>query len=187
MAKITCTLENFQNKEVSIAFKQDDTVDGYVNTIENWVKKNKWFAKTKRESQYPEGLTISINKLFDSLAKKADLFGNFNLKQAVEQVRKELLKDVEDLVNDTPEEDLGKSPEIPDGDLPKLKDKNEETLKQNLKDLFGGDSLIKQDFFGYFNKNICHSVVLINHQNTKLINKHMLLLTLENLFQNIYY
>ena len=70
MAKITCTLENFQNKEVSIAFKQDDTVDGYVNTIENWVKKNKWFAKTKRESQYPEGLTISINKLFDSLAKK---------------------------------------------------------------------------------------------------------------------
>jgi hypothetical protein len=50
MAKITCKLENFQDKEVSITFKQEDTVDGYVKTIESWVKKNKWFAKNKRES-----------------------------------------------------------------------------------------------------------------------------------------
>jgi hypothetical protein len=70
------------------------------------------------------------------------LFGNLNLKQAVEQVRMDLLENVEDLVNDVPEEDLGKSPEMPDGDLPKLKDKTEETLKQNLKDLFGGDRLM---------------------------------------------
>jgi hypothetical protein len=70
------------------------------------------------------------------------LFGNLNLKQAVEQVRMDLLENVEDLVNDVPEEDLGKSPEIPDGDLPKLKDRTKETLKQNLKDLFGGDRLM---------------------------------------------
>ena len=143
MPRITCRLENFQEKEVLISFKKDDSLDGHIKTIENWIKKNKWFAKKKNESQNPETLTISINKLFDSLARKADLFGDSNLKKAVEQVRNDILKDVEDLVNDDPEEDLGKSPEIPDGDLPKGKDQIEETIKQNLKDLFGDDRLIR--------------------------------------------
>jgi len=47
MANITCKLKNFQNKEVKFTFKPDETVDDYIKTIEHWIDKNKWFAKSK--------------------------------------------------------------------------------------------------------------------------------------------
>lgn len=153
--KITCKLRNFQQKEISITFNKEGTIDEYIKVIENWVKKNKWFAKTKKESLNPEELNISINKLFDELSNKVDLlFGNKNLKEAIEQVRKDLLDNIDELSDNNQGENLGKSPELPDGDLPKNKDKNEETLKNNLKELFGGDRLLRQDFLSFFNKNI---------------------------------
>lgn len=153
--KITCKLKNFQQKEISITFNREGTVSEYVKVIENWIDKNKWFAKTKKESLNPEELSISINKLFDELRSKVDLlFGNKNLIEAIEQVRKDLLDNRDELSDNNQEENLGESPELPDGDLPKNKDKNEETLKSNLKELFGGDRLLRQDFLSFFNKNI---------------------------------
>jgi Sec-independent protein translocase protein TatA len=82
--------------------------------------------------------------LFDELSNKVDLlFGNKNLKEAIEQVRKDLLDNRAELSDNNQEENLGESPELPDGDLSKNKDKNEETLKNNLKELFGGDRLLR--------------------------------------------
>jgi len=93
----------------------------------------------------PDELEVSIDKLFNLLSDSTDLFGNKNLNEAIKHVKEDLLKksSVEELTDSNDEENLGKSPELPDGDLPKGSDKIKETLKNNLKEFFGGDRLLR--------------------------------------------
>ena len=152
---MSCVKPNFTSKNrISIVINSDDDVD---SLVQKFLQKNWSFAVSKKESQNPDEWESSIDTYLNSIDKylKNKQIQEDVINEVIGTLKTSLLSN--DLEVDEAEDNEA---EIPDAELDTSKQKVEIKLSTQLRNIFGDDKILSNNFQKQFKSNIFQRIII---------------------------
>ena len=136
-----CKKPNFTStNRISIVINSDDNVN---SLTQKFLEKNWSFAVSKNESQDPDGWETSVDIYLSSIDRylKNKGINQEDINQVKENVKNSILSNSIEV-----EENDDNEAEIPDAELDTSKQKTEIKLSTQLRNIFGDDRILSDNF-----------------------------------------
>lgn len=150
-----CKKPNFTStNRISIVINSDDNVN---SLTQKFLKKNWSFAVSKNESQDPDGWETSVDTYLNSIDRylKNKGINQENINQIKENIKNSVLSNSIEV-----EENDDNEAEIPDAELDTSKQKTEIKLSTQLRNIFGDDRILSDNFQKEFKSEIFQRTII---------------------------